>query len=62
MLKSGDIELNFTKATLFDPEVKRHLDFKKRTVVGGIMYRDLADIDVFVLKEVLAEALRIDGL
>ena len=60
VVRSGEVELNFTKGNLFNEGAKKLMKFNGRTVVGGIKYRSLELIDVEILNEVLAEAVRVD--
>ena len=58
--KKKTVELNFLKGYKFDPDIKRYLEFGKRTMVGGISMRSLEDIEVQILERVFAEALLLD--
>ena len=60
VVKSGEVELNFTKGYLFEEEQKGNMKFNGRTLVGGIKYRNLEEIDVDILTEVMNEAIRVD--
>jgi len=60
VLKSGKVELNFLKGYLFDSDKKQYLEFRKRTMVGGITLGNLENIDVEILDLVFSEALRLD--
>lgn len=60
VVKSGKVELNFLKGYRFETSKKQYLEFRKRTMVGGITLGNLADIDVEILDIVFNEALRLD--
>lgn len=60
--KDEKVELNFAKGYLFQKEVKSLIQFRGRTVVGGIVYSDLSEINLDVLNVTLAEAIRIDNV
>ena len=61
VIKTGKVELNFLKGYLFDNKVKQYLEFRKRTMVGGILMANLEDIDMEILTIVFNEALRLDN-
>ena len=61
VVKSGEVELNFTKGYLFGEKFKGRIEFNGRTVVGGMKYKNLEDVDVEILMEVLNESIRIDS-
>jgi hypothetical protein len=60
VVKSGEVELNFTKGYLFSEDTKNLIKFNGRTVVGGIKYKSLDDIDVEIFVKVLKEAVSVD--
>lgn len=61
VVKGKEVELNFTKGNLFDPVIREELRFYGRTVVGGVRFKNLEEIDVDSLNYLLAEAMRIDN-
>ena len=60
--KDEKVELNYAKGYLFHSEVKSLIEFRGRTVVGGLVYTDLSEINLDVLNVTLAEAIRIDNV
>lgn len=60
--KDSKVELNFTKAFIFDPNIRALIDFRGRTVVGGILFKNLEEIDVDTVNVTLQEAIRIDNV
>ncbi|MDF1698807.1 MAG: DUF5655 domain-containing protein [Saprospiraceae bacterium] len=60
VVKGNKVELNFSKASLFQEELKGILEFRGRTVIGGVGYRSLEDVEEEILEILLLEAIRID--
>lgn len=58
-LKNGGVELSFCQADRLSNE-QGLLDFRGRTQVAGVTFRQVADIRPEVLLEVLQEAMMVD--
>ncbi|MCA6364120.1 MAG: DUF1801 domain-containing protein [Bacteroidetes bacterium] len=59
LLKNGGVELAFTRANELSNE-QGLLDFRNRKQVAGIIFRELRDINLNVLHEVIQEAILLD--
>ena len=59
-VKKDKVEVCFLRAKLFSPDIKMHLDFKKRVMVGGITFDHLENIDEQILESIIHEAIRVD--
>ncbi len=59
LIKKKEIELCFVRGR--ELQSKELLDFKKRSMIGGLTYRTIDDIDFGVLKLLLEEAVALDN-
>lgn len=60
-LKTGGIEFAFLQAKSFDNKLKSQLDFKNRSMVGGITIASLESIDEKLINALIKEAHRVDS-
>lgn len=58
-LHQGGVDISFMNANLMKIQ-KKHLDMRDRARVGSLHYKEVFDIDIDILKNVLLEAASLD--